>query len=104
MQPRWRVAFINDYFKGSSCFALAFSSLYVTKGKALEGNISIYSMVKYSGSKTLLYPGVDIVCRQHLNTLDSTFILKSARENVFVWLLLKTCFERKIVKCDGSSK
>jgi len=74
MQPCWHVAFKNDYFKGSSCFGLASSSFYVTKGKTLEGGISIYSMVKYLGSKTLLYLRVDTVCRQRLNTSDSTFI------------------------------
>lgn len=86
MQPCWHVAFKNDFFKGSSCFALAFSSFCVTKGKTLEGNISICSMVKYLDSKTLLYLRVDIVCRQHLNTLV-LFILKSPRKNVFVLLL-----------------
>lgn len=87
MQPSWHVAFKNNYFKGNSCFGLVFSSFYATKGKILEGNISIYSMVKYLGSESLLYPRVDIVCRQHLNTLDSTFILKSPRNDVFVLLL-----------------
>ena len=83
MQPCWHVAFKNDYFKGSSCFGLASSSFYVTKGKTLEGGISIYSMVKYLGSKTLLYLRVDTVCRQRLNTSDSTFIPE--RDSVILW-------------------
>lgn len=73
--------------KGVHVLGCFFSSFYAAKGKTLEGNISIYSMVKYLGSESLLYPRVDIVCRQHLNTLDSTFILKSPRNNVFVLLL-----------------
>lgn len=87
IQPCWHVAFKNDYFKGSSWFGLAFSSFYVTKGKTLEGNISIYSKIKYLGSKTSLCLRVDTVCRQYLNTSDSIFILKSPKKNVFVLLL-----------------
>lgn len=77
----------NYYFKGVNVLVWLFPLFMQPKSRPLEGNISIYSTVKYLGSKTLLYSGVDIVCRQHLNALDSTFILKSPRKNVFVLLL-----------------
>lgn len=95
MQPCWHVAFKNYYFKGSSCFSVAFSSFYVTKGKTLEGNISIYSTVKYLGSKTLLYPRVGIVCRQHFNTFRIKVLSKSPRKNVCVLLLSKHVLKEK---------
>lgn len=99
MQPHWPVAFINECFKGSSCFGLAFSSFYVTKGKTWEGNISIYSMVLML--RDFAVPESGYCLQTAVKYLRKNFHPKDFKEECFWFAALKTCFERKKLKCNG---
>lgn len=102
MQPHWHIAFINQCFKGSSCFGLAFSSFYVTKDKTLEGNISIYSVVLRL--RDFAVPQGGYCLQTALKCFRQYFYPKEFKEECFWFAALKTCFERRMLKCDGPSK
>lgn len=93
MQPHWHVAFINKCFKESSCFGLTFSSFYVTKGKTLEGNISIYSMVVRL--QDFAVPQGGYCLQTALKYLRQYFILKGSKKNAFDLLLQKHVLKEK---------
>lgn len=102
MQPHWHIAFINQCFKGSSCFGLAFSSFYVTKDKTLEGNISIYSMVLRL--RDFAVPQGGYCLQTALKCFRQYFYPKEFKEECFWFAALKTCFERRMLKCNGPGK